>query len=70
MPNDPWLIEEYIKERLRIALSFKRKVSLEEFKLIFMIPVEDEKILSLAEELGFRVIRRYKGIVISVGGKK
>ena len=70
MPNDPWLIEEYIKERLRIALSFKRKVSLEEFKLIFMIPVEDEKILSLAEELGFRVIRRYRGIVISVGGKK
>ncbi len=70
MPNDPWLIEEYIKERLRIALSFKRKVSLEEFKLIFMIPVEDERILSLAEELGFRVIRRYKGIVISVGGKK
>ncbi len=70
MPNDPWLIEEYIKERLRIALSFKRKVSLEEFKLIFMIPVEDERILSLAEELGFRVIRRYRGIVISVGGKK
>ncbi len=70
MPNDPWLIEEYIKERLRIALSFKRKVSLEEFKLIFMIPVEDEKILSLAEEMGFRVIRRYKGIVISVGGKR
>ncbi len=70
MPNDPWLMEEYIKERLRIALSFKRKVSLEEFKLIFMIPVEDEKILSLAEEMGFRVIRRYKGIVISVGGKR
>ncbi|HHJ64572.1 MAG TPA: hypothetical protein ENJ61_06655 [Aquifex aeolicus] len=67
MPESQWLIEEYIRERLRLALTMKRRVSLEEFKLIFMVPVEDERILSLARELGFRVSRKRRGIVITIG---
>ncbi len=70
MPKNSWLAEEYISERLRLALVFRKRIGLREFKLIFMVPVEDEKILNLAKELGFRVSRRCRGIVIEIDPRK
>jgi len=70
MPENSWLAQEYIGSRLQLALMMKKRVSLREFKLLFMIPVEDEKILQLARELGFRISKRHRGIVIELDPRR
>ena len=69
MPKGGWLLDEFIRERLEIALRMKRHVSLREFKIMFTIPVEDNRILQLAKECGFRVSKIHNCIVIELGGK-
>ncbi len=66
MPGNSWLTDEYIRERLEVALSLKRRINLRDFKILFMIPVDDERILDLAKECGFKVSRVHRGIVIEV----
>jgi len=66
MPGNRWLADEYIKERLEMALSFKKRINLRDFKILFMIPVEDARILDLAKECGFKVSRENRGIVIEL----
>ncbi len=69
MPKDGWLLDEFIKERLEIILNMRRNVKLKDFKLMFTIPVEDDRILQLAKECGFRVSNTHNCIVIELGGK-
>ncbi len=49
MPGNGWLSEEYIRERLLIASKLSRKFSLEDFKLLFFVPIEDERVCEIAK---------------------
>ena len=69
MPNNRWLSEEYIKEKLFVLSKFVKRVNADEFKLFFFVPVEDEKICKIAKELGFRVLKTRKIIVLKVKKK-
>ncbi len=69
MPESRWLLDELIKERLEMALNMRRRINLRDFKILFAIPVEDDRILQLAEECGFRVSRTHGCIVIELRGR-
>ena len=69
MPESRWLLDELIKERLEMALNMRRRINLRDFKILFTIPVEDDRILQLAEECGFRVSRTHGCIVIELRGR-
>ncbi len=69
MPESRWLLDELIKEKLEMALNMRRRINLREFKILFTIPVEDDRILQLAEECGFRVSRTHGCIVIELSGR-
>jgi hypothetical protein len=65
MGGSSWLMDEYITRQLITAMSMKRRWDLKEFKILFTVPVEDERILEIAKELGFKVSKR-RGIVIEI----
>ncbi|MDQ7082142.1 MAG: hypothetical protein Q9N34_03490 [Aquificota bacterium] len=69
MPKSRWLADEYIKEKLEMVLSMRGRVKLEDFKILFMIPVDDSRILDLAKECGFKVSKANRGIVIELRKK-
>jgi hypothetical protein len=66
MPTDPWLAREYVKGWLTVMGRFKRRIPLEEFKLLFAISLEDEKLLEIAKELGFKVSKKHRCIVVEL----
>ncbi|EDP75759.1 hypothetical protein [Hydrogenivirga sp. 128-5-R1-1] len=66
MPRDRWLSDEYIRERLSIASKLARSFRVDEFKVMFFVPVGDERICDLAEELGFNVCRERRELIICV----
>ena len=69
MPKKGWLLDEFIKERLEIVLRLRRRVNLKDFKIMFTIPVEDSRILQLAQECGFRVSKVNNSFLIEVCGE-
>jgi len=70
MPSNPWLIREYVGRQLKVAGRFRKRVPIDEFKLLFAVPLEDEKLIEIARELGFRVSRRHRCIVIELSKKE
>lgn len=72
MPSDPWLIREYVERQLKVAGKFRKRVRIDEFKLLFAVPLEDEKLIEIARELGFRVSKKHRCIVVELrkGGCK
>ncbi len=69
MPKSRWLIDELIKEKLEVALTMKKRINLTDFKILFTIPVEDDRILQLAKECGFRISKVHGCIVIELKGR-
>jgi len=62
MPEKGWLLQEYVGERLLYALTFNKRILLEDFKLMFSVPIEDEKIIEIATNMGFSVRKKIKKI--------
>jgi hypothetical protein len=63
MGGSSWLMDEYITRKLITAMSMKKRWDLKEFKILFTVPIDDERILEIARELGFKVSKR-RGMVI------
>ncbi len=70
MVTSRWLIDEYVSKKLRLASRVAKRFSVRDFKLLFLVPVEDERICEIAKELGFRVSKKNKALIIEIGGKK
>ena len=65
MPDNSWLSEEYIAERLVLASGFFQEFSLEEFKIMFFVPADDGKICSTALKIGFTVYSEGNSVKIA-----
>jgi len=65
MYSDAW-IKEYIKGWLCILGKFKKRILADEVKLLFAIPVESNKLLEIAEEVGFEVDKKHGYIIVEI----
>ena len=65
MYSDSW-IKEYIKGWLCVLGKFKKRILAEEVKLLFAIPVESDRLLEIAEEVGFKVSRKHRYIIVEL----